>query len=181
MSKPQLRKVLNCDHLRLNYSYVKKRKKIIGEEKKMSKSKIISLIAIFLMLSSCFLIANTTAVDIQTRLFISATPNPLGVGQTLSINWWLAIPNPIAGTTWNNLKVTVEKPDGVIETFSSLTSDINGGGYSSFVPTKVGTYKVQATFPGQWVNTTGSNGYSRWYVPLESKVLEVTVQDTLLL
>jgi hypothetical protein len=145
----------------------------------MSKNKTISLIAIFLMLASSFLItANVSAVDIQTRLYISATPNPLGVGQTISINWWLAIPNPIAGTTWNNIKVTVEKPDGTFENFTPLTSDINGGGYSSFVPTKVGTYKIQATFPGQWVNTTGSNGYSRWYVPLESKVLEVTVQDT---
>ena len=144
----------------------------------MNKNKTASVIAIFLMLASSFLIiANVSAVDIQTRLFISATPNPLGVGQTLSINWWLAIPNPIAGTTWNNIKVTIEKPDGAIETFASLTSDINGGGYTSFVPTKVGVYKVQATFPGQWVNTTGSNGYSRWYVPLESKVLEATVQD----
>ena len=144
---------------------------------KNSKTKTASVIAIFLMLASTFLIANVSAVDIETRLFISAVPNPVGVGQTLSIMWWLAIPNPIAGTRWNNVKVTIEKPDGTIETFSPLTSDINGGAYVSFVPTKTGTYKVQATFPGQWANTTGSSGYTRWYKPLESKVLEVTVQE----
>lgn len=107
------------------------------------------------MLASTFLLSNASAVDIQTRLFISGTPNPVGVGQTLNINWWLAIPNPIAGTTWNNAKVTIEKPDGTTESFGPLTSDINGGGYVSFVPDASGSYKVQATFPGQWVNTTG--------------------------
>lgn len=143
----------------------------------MNRNKTVSAIAIFLMLASTFLIANVSAVDIETRLFISAVPNPVGVGQTLSVMWWLAIPNPIAGTTWNNVSVTVEKPDGAVDTFSLLTSDINGGAYVAFVPSKIGIYKVQAHFPGQWVNTTGTNGYTRWYIPLESKILEITVQE----
>ena len=118
-----------------------------------------------------------SAVDIETRLFISASPNPIGVGQTVNINWWLTIPNPVAGTTWNNVIVTIEKPDGQNQTYGPQNSDINGGAYASFVPNVVGTYKVHANFPGQWVNTTGTNGYTRWYVPLQSKTVEITAQQ----
>ena len=71
----------------------------------------------------------------------------------------------------------MKDPDGKVTTYDNLMSDINGGAYISFTPNIVGTYKVQASFPGQWVNTTGSSGYTRWYIPLESKVLEVTVQE----
>jgi len=82
----------------------------------MSKNTTALVIAIILMLALTFFMANVSAVEIETRLFISAVPNPVGVGQTLSVMWWLAIPNPVAGTRWNNVKVTVEKPDGTIET-----------------------------------------------------------------
>ena len=122
-------------------------------------------------------VLQVSAVDVETRLFISAVPNPVGVGQQLNIQWWLAIPNPIAGQTWDNVEVTVEKPDGKTQTFSGLKSDINGGAYIGFTPDSTGTYKIHASFPGQWVNRTGSNGYSRWYVPLESKTIEITVQE----
>jgi hypothetical protein len=137
----------------------------------------VTTLLMFTLMISLTMMATVSAVDIETRLFISATPNPVGAGQTVSVMWWLAIANPIAGTTWNNVQVIVEKPDGTTQTFGPLTSDINGGGYISFVPTTTGTHKVKAVFPGQWANTTGPSGYTRWYVPLESKVLDVTVQQ----
>ena len=130
-----------------------------------------------LSLPSFAFLSQVSAVDVETRLFISAVPNPIGVGQTVNVQWWLTIPHPVAGQTWNNVKLTMEKPDGTTETFDNLKSDINGGAYISFTPNTIGTYKVHASFPGQWVNTTGSNGYTRWYIPLESKTIEVTVQE----
>ncbi len=134
------------------------------------------LITIVISMSFITTVNSATPVEIETRLFISAVPNPVGVGQKISIMWWLAIPNPVAGTTWENAKVTITKPDGKVETFGPLTSDINGGAYVGYVPDIAGNYTIQASFAGQWVNTTGSNGYNRWYVPLESKKLTVTVQ-----
>ncbi|MCL5949570.1 MAG: hypothetical protein M1490_03735, partial [Candidatus Bathyarchaeota archaeon] len=145
----------------------------------MTKNKTIIAIILTLMLilPSVALLTEVSAVDVQTRLFISAVPSPIGVGQSMNIQWWLTIPHPVAGNTWNNVKVIIEKPDGQIQTFDNLKSDINGGAYVSFTPNAVGTYKIHASFPGQWVNTTGASGYTRWYIPLESKVLEVTVQE----
>ncbi len=145
----------------------------------MTKNKTIIAIALTLMLilPSAAMMTKVSAVDVETRLFISAVPNPVGVGQRVNVQWWLAIPNPVAGTSWQNVKVIVENPDGQTQTFDNLKSDINGGAYISFTPDKVGTYKVHASFPGQWVNTTGSSGYTRWYTPLESKVVDVAVQD----
>lgn len=144
----------------------------------MIKNKLITLtLAILLVLPSIAILSNVSAVDVETRLFISAVPNPIGVGQTVNVQWWLTIPHPISGQTWNNVKVTVEKPDGQTQVFDNLKSDINGGAYISFTPSTVGIYKVHASFPGQWVNTTGANGYTRWYVPLDSKTISVTVQE----
>jgi len=144
----------------------------------MKSNQIILAIALILVISLPSLgNIEVSAVNVETRLFISAVPNPIGVGQTLNIQWWLAIPHPIAGMTWDNVKMTIESPDGHVQTFDNLVSDVNGGAYISYTPDTVGKYKVQTIFPGQWVNRTGSNGYTRWYVPLESKVLEVTVQE----
>ncbi|MDI9578006.1 MAG: PQQ-binding-like beta-propeller repeat protein [Thermoproteota archaeon] len=144
---------------------------------KINKSIISIALILTLTLSSFGFISEAAVVNVETRLFISAVPTPVGVGQTVNIQWWLTIPHPVAGKVWENIKVTIEDPDGKVTTYDNLMSDINGGAYISFTPNIVGTYKVQASFPGQWVNTTGSSGYTRWYIPLESKVLEVTVQE----
>jgi hypothetical protein len=145
----------------------------------MQINKIIIALAlsIVLTLPSVALINEVSAVDVKSNLFISAVPDPIGVGQSLNIQWWLTIPHPVSGMTWENIKVTIQAPNGNTKTFDGLKSDINGGAYLSFTPDTLGTYKIQASFPGQWVNTTGSSGYTRWYVPLESKILEVTVQE----
>ncbi len=91
---------------------------------KNKKVSIIFVSILLLILPSMMSVIQVSAVDVETRLFISAVPNPVGVGQQLNIQWWLAIPNPIAGQTWDNVEVTVEKPDGKTQTFSGLKSDI---------------------------------------------------------
>jgi len=111
-------------------------------------------------------------------LFISAAPNPVGVNQDVIITIWTSMPPPTAagagGDRWKNIIVTITKPDGTTETKGPLTSDAVGGVWLQYSPTQVGIYYIQASFQGQWVNTTT---YKRWYEPVTSRKLQLTVQQ----
>ena len=147
----------------------------------LKNTKIISAITMILIFafSTIMVLPRATAsIEIDSTIFITAVPNPIGVGQTLSVMWWLAIPPPGAagptGPRWQDFTITFEKPDGTQETRGPLTSDANGGAYISYQPNQVGTYTFWANFPGQWINTSS---YQRWYKPATSDTHEVTVQE----
>ncbi len=143
-------------------------KKNFKENEKMKNIKTkrsITLIALFLMLliaAPLFAIANahTPPWTIPTWTYVNVTPNPIGVGQTANVVFWVDKMMPtasgIAGDRWINLKVEVTKPDGTNETLGTFTSDPVGGAWTSYTPTEVGTYTFKCTFPGQVL--TGSTG-----------------------
>ena len=64
--------------------------------------------------------AHTPSINQQTWAFISAAPNPAGVGQTITLGFWLQQPPNTAsgpyGDRWVGMKVNVVKPDGTNET-----------------------------------------------------------------
>ena len=84
---------------RVDTLYVPKQK---GEEKymKFAKNKTAAIaIAIFLMLSmsaSILLPTVSSAETYNTYAFLSVTPNPVGVSQTLTSVMWLDKPTPTA-------------------------------------------------------------------------------------
>ncbi|MEM3161821.1 MAG: PQQ-binding-like beta-propeller repeat protein [Candidatus Bathyarchaeia archaeon] len=114
----------------------------------------------------------------EFRLFISVAPSPVGVNQAATVMVWTSMPPPTAagagGDRWKNIVITVTKPDGTTETKGPFESDAVGGIWCAYTPDQVGTYYFQASFPGQWINTTT---YKRWYVPVTSKKLALTVQQ----
>ena len=154
----------------------------------MKKTKMtIATIALVLMLAfSTILVALQTvkALDLPTYAFLTATPNPIGVGQTAYISWWLT-PQPLLdpNTMWvipfEGITVTITKPDGTNQIMGPYKSDPVGGNWFSYVPDTVGTYKLQAHFPGQ--NMTGIVLFglsgSHYYKPCTSSTLELTVQQ----
>ena len=111
----------------------------------LHKARAIS-IAILLMISmgaSTLLLpsanAHTPAWNIVTYSFISVSPNPIGVGQKVNVNFWVNQPPPTAsgqyGDRWQNITVTVTKPDGTTSTLGPFTSDATGGTVTTFVHT----------------------------------------------
>lgn len=83
------------------------------------------------MLSSTMLLQNASAHapawTIPTWAYISVMPNPVGVGQTTFLGFWIDKVPPTAyqeyGDRWHNFKVTVTKPDGTTETLGPFTSN----------------------------------------------------------
>jgi outer membrane protein assembly factor BamB len=117
-------------------------------------------IALFLVLTMAVTLAALPAANahtppwtITTYAFISVEPNPVGVGQTAYISFWIDKVPPTAegywGYKWHNMTVTVTKPNGDVQTLKMADSDAVGGTWTSYVPDQVGTYKFVGNFPAQ--------------------------------
>lgn len=125
-------------------------------------------IAIFLVLTiaaslaSPIANAHTPAWTIPTYAYITASPNPVGVNQVVTLVYWLDKVTPtaagIAGDRWRNEKIEVTKPDGSKETLGPFTGDPVGSGWYQYTPTQSGTYTFVFTFPGQTLSRTGPTG-----------------------
>jgi hypothetical protein len=97
--------------------------------------------------------AHTPAWQIPTYSFCNVSPNPIGLGQTANVNFWLDIPPPTAsgayGDRWTNMTVVVTRPDGTTETLGPFRSDDTGGAWTSYSPSVIGNYTFQFVFGGE--------------------------------
>ena len=166
----------------------------IKKEKKnmqKNKQKILALLfaAIFAASTICVLIPTTNAHDppwsLPTYSFINIAPAPIGVGQTVNVNFWLNVPPPTAsgayGDRWQNMYVIVTHPDGTEETLGPFSSDDTGGSFTTYTPSTTGEYTFQMSFPGETLEGTNlqrPNAYvGDYYEPSESNVFHLTVQE----
>ena len=152
--------------------------------KNCTKKISISIALITILTISAFITlqsANAAVTEWNTYCFVTAAPNPVQIGHTLIIGYRLDKTNPLSnlanGIVWENFQVKITDPDGIVETKSSLKADSTGGSWLDYVPTKIGTYTLQSSFPGQWVNSTGTGAYQRWYKPSTSVNVELVVQE----
>ena len=129
-----------------------------------------------------------------TWVYINFAPNPVGVGQSVTVNVIFASPLPTGrgaqGDLYKGITVDIVRPDGTKETQGPFTCDPTGGTYFMYTPAATGNYTFQAFYPGQicdGVNPSYPNtpawGYGTpemWNgteaLPCESSVLTLTVQ-----
>jgi hypothetical protein len=122
---------------------------------KNQKNKILTAITLLLLLTfaSTLLmampIASAQNMNQKTWAFISMTPNPVGVSQTIHIRLFLQPFPPTGNDVYHNFQYIITKPDGTTQSAQSLTSDTNGAYDFSYVPTAIGSYTVQFTYPGE--------------------------------
>ena len=147
-----------------------------------SKSKI-SAIALVLMLTITATLVTVLPIKAQIieyrPMFIYVAPQPAaGVGQDLFLVYFTDhMPLPadddasrgaVGGREcWTGITLTITKPDGNEETIEMGPSDPVGGGFMFYTPDQIGTYSVQAHFPGEWKNRTS-------YIPYGDSPYRVT-------
>jgi hypothetical protein len=141
--------------------------------------KILSLLIVIAFVISIVPFVATTDAQItpkKTYAFISATPNPVGVGQETLLH--LGISEATNGTywQWKGLTVTVEKPDGTKMTLGPFNTDSTGGTGTVLVPDQVGTYKLQTHFPEQKM-VPGFSAVERTYAASDSDWVNLVVQE----
>jgi len=152
---------------------------------KINKNKTLSAAIALLFAMSVFLVAapSVNAVTYSSMSYIVAFPDPVGVGQPMTVAMWLSEypqrlmiggASTIGGDTWIGFRVTVTKPDGTTEILGPYDSDTMGAKYVIYTPTAVGTYKFQMSYPGQTYSAAqGGNTYKA----SQSAVDTVTVQQ----
>ena len=153
---------------------------------------LIALLLTISMGTSMVLLPNASAHNppwqILTTSFIHVAPNPAGLGQTVTVGFWVNEPPPTAsgpyGDRFGNMTVKVTKPDATTETLGPFTSDDTGGTYTTYTPTVLGTYTFQMIFTG-WTLTDANPrpGASPsvfkddYFMPSNSAVVDLTVQS----
>ena len=121
--------------------------------------KVIVTITLLLMMTLSTMISIiplVNAAQYETYLYITAAPNPVGIGQQLGVT--VIFPNvppaqlPLSSPRygyWENLTLTIIKPDGTIETKGPYKTAEAGTGTVQYTPTMLGTYQFQWSFSGQ--------------------------------
>ena len=129
-----------------------------------SKSKTSIAIALFLVFAFAFSLVASPAVHGQTAgtkktyAYIGAIPNPVGVGQEVLLHVGITHELQSVEMGWEDLSVTIEKPDGTTQTISNIRTDSTGGTGAVFTPNTAGTYYLQTHFPEQVTTPTKAAG-----------------------
>jgi len=129
---------------------------------KFQKSKLAAILVTALMIISIgtALISTTSAATtFETYAFITTMPHTVGVGQTITIYFWVDKIFPGANMTndyrFHDWKLVITLPDNTTETktFETIDDTTSNQAYR-YTPTQVGTYEVTFYFPETYVNKT---------------------------
>ncbi|PVX25666.1 MAG: hypothetical protein CW691_03905, partial [Candidatus Bathyarchaeum sp.] len=160
----------------------KEKKKQMTKLFVISKSKITTIALILLLTISAILVAFPYVIaqteTKKTYPFIGAIPNPVGVNQEVLIH--VGISHQLASVEygWENLTVTVTKPDGTSETLGPYRTDATGGTGAVYVPTMVGTYTLRTNFPEQILDVAVAGTAAGTLMEAStSEPLDLIVQD----
>jgi outer membrane protein assembly factor BamB len=128
---------------------------------KFDKTKTASITLILMLTFSATILAfpivsaHDPPINIPSYAYVTATPNPIGVGQSVLIVMWLDFNPPTAsgayGDRWDGYMIEITKPDGTKDNLGPFTSDPVGNMYTSYTPTQTGTYTIRFTFPGDTI------------------------------
>jgi len=126
--------------------------------------------------------------------YLSVSPNPIGIGQTMLVNLWITVA-PAAERQYQHYTVTFTKPDGTKDAVGPMKSyEADGTAWFEYVVDQVGAWQAVFTFPGQFFpagnysNGVPFNGpvsgifgaptYPDSYIePATSQVVNFTVQS----
>jgi hypothetical protein len=108
--------------------------------------------------------------EIPSYSYINVGPNPIGVGQTVTVNMFHAIPT-FTSESYEGMMVYVTDPDGHTTTLGPFSSDTTGGTATTYTPDQVGIWDFQMKYPGQTLST----GVIQQ--PGESAIVHLVVQE----
>jgi hypothetical protein len=162
----------------------------ILEMKNLKNKNALILLSMFLMLSmaastafSPNALAQVTPAPgtvIPTYAHMNVFPNPVGVGQQITLGIFLATPLETAGNGGeaHNMTVVVIPPSGSNITLGPFTSDTTGGTVAYYTPSQVGSYTFQFYYGGEALGNASLGGYFALInAPSVSLPVTVTVQQ----
>ena len=91
----------------------------------------------------------TPDYTIQPTLYLSVSPNPIGLGQLFLVNIWHTPPLQ-ASRYYANYKVTITKPDATTDEITMDSYYGDSTAWLNYVADQVGTWKFDASYPGAY-------------------------------
>ncbi len=156
------------------------------------KTKFFTIALILLLtLSAMITLAPSQAYDTPTFLFVTASPDPVGVGQIVYVGITFSRPTPTGagytGDLYEGITLEITDPTGVTTTSGPYVASPVAGVVYSFTPDKLGNYTLQAFYPGQvlkgynpgnpTISTSNRNLLGSKMLPSESNIKTLTVQQ----
>jgi len=160
------------------------------------KSSVTIALTVFLIALMLIAVApsvKSAVVDRQITLLIAASPNKVGVGESLQILCWsdiypaTYIPNNQSLFTegssgsiyarFHNYQFTITHPDGTVETKTFDQTDPLGSAYFTYSPSDVGTYTVSCYYPGESFVNDPSFRADATFASAQSKTVSFEVQE----
>jgi len=134
---------------------------------RISKATFLASLIIMAVLMACVQVASAAVVEVETHLFVVVAPNPVGVKQSVYITVQLDKTSPTAigvygGDHFKGFMIKITKPDKSVDTLGPYEAWAPSCFFAVYTPTIEGQYIIQASFPGQWINTSGVVGSAEW-------------------
>ena len=157
----------------------------------MKRNKIIAMFALCLIFALTIPIfaQNVTAHDpawkIETWAYVSAAPNPVGVGQKVLIVGFssMVLPSSTASNDirFHDLQLKITKPDNTTQIIPLPNSDSTSTAYVSYTPDQVGTYTIVFSYPDLYFRWNDTTALRTWtgdtFIGATSRPLQLTVQE----
>ena len=129
--------------------------------------------------------------DTPTFLFVTASPDPVGVGQQVYVGITFSKPTPTGtgyqGDLYEDITLEVTDPTGDKNTYGPYYASPVAGVIYSFTPDKIGNYTLQAFYPGQvlkgynkdnpTISSVARNLIGSKMLPSESNIKTLIVQQ----
>jgi outer membrane protein assembly factor BamB len=110
----------------------------------------ILIFAIAFSLITFFPVAHASD-NIETVAYLSVEPNPVGVGQQVSINVWILPAPPTPADTYHGLFVQITDPNGNNNIQTLPVTSTQGTQSFSYIPDKIGVWNFQLGYPGETI------------------------------
>ena len=92
----------------------------------------------------------TPSISVPTEAFMSITPYPVGINQTVLVNIWMEPPTN-TNRYYSGFYVNITKPDGTTETVGPLNSYLGDStAYFTYTVNQLGDWKFQFSFAGNY-------------------------------
>jgi hypothetical protein len=132
----------------------------------------------------------TPDTSLDTISHVSFNPNPIGVGQYVTVSMWLSPPTH-ASRYLSNFTVVITDPTGNREVITKQTYRADTTSWTTFTPNKAGNWQIEFIFPGAYFppgNYTVAGGgalgsqvvsftQSIYYKPSSDGPYNLTVQE----
>ena len=114
-----------------------------------------------------------TPGNVQTTASISVQPNPVAIGQTVTVNMMVTPPPPTSNDRFDGITLSITRPDGTFFMRGPFFSDSNGLLSTQYMPDLVGNYSIQLNYPGQFFASRNVT-----YMSAQSPITTLSVQVT---